>query len=429
MKTGLGTHFTEICRHQLGFGENSLFLPSVQRLPLRPYSVGCWTRSNDAAAELSADDFTSDADDEDPIVRRKRTEAVLFLSKGPLSLRKLASLAHLADATEARTLVRQLNDLYQTRGRAIRVEQIAGGYRMMTCAALAPWLTRLGHLPSAVRLSTPMLETLSVVAYRQPVSRAEVESIRGVGCGELLRQLMEKDLIRIAGRSEELGRPYLYGTTKRFLQIFGLVNIDALPPINWQLLEDEPIDGDGDDENTDAPESLLPESENLTENENQPDHRPESKESQVSIAIAPGIAEAGLSEASNPIEAFLSGPHLESGDTLTEVAPQAPSPKPQDSPAAIIEDEEDEYYGDLDDDEEDEDYPDDDDWGDDDDLDDEGLDEDDLDEDDLDDESTEWEEVDDDEDWDDESDEDDLDDEDDEEWVDDDAADDDEDWS
>ncbi len=88
-----------------------------------------------------------------------------------------------------------------------------------------------------------MMETLAVVAYRQPVSRASAEAVRGVACGELLRQLMERDLIRIVGRSEELGRPYLYGTTKRFLQLFGLPNADALPPIQWQTLQDDPIHG------------------------------------------------------------------------------------------------------------------------------------------------------------------------------------------
>ena len=171
-----------------------------------------------------------------------RVEAVLLIAKTPLSPRKLAQLAHLADATEARTLVRQLNQTYETLGRAIRIEQIAGGFRMMTRPALAPWLARLGHLPQTVRLSTPMMETLAVVAYRQPVSRANAEAVRGVACGELLRQLMERDLIRIVGRSEELGRPYLYGTTKRFLQLFGLPRVDALPPIQWNALQDDQTD-------------------------------------------------------------------------------------------------------------------------------------------------------------------------------------------
>ncbi len=207
----------------------------------RPYSVTAIgsSRISGRADELKTDASIEITDQEEPSVRRMRVEAILLLAKTPINPRKLAQLAHLADATEARTLVRQLNRVYDTHGRAIRVEQIAGGYRMLTHPTLAPWLARLGHLPPAVRLSTPMMETLAVVAYRQPVSRASAEAIRGVACGELLRQLMERDLIRIAGRSEELGRPYLYGTTKRFLQLFGLSNVDALPPIHWQTLQDD----------------------------------------------------------------------------------------------------------------------------------------------------------------------------------------------
>ena len=186
-----------------------------------------------------SDSFAANSVDEDPIVRRMRLEAVLLVAKTPLTTRKLAQLAHLADGTEARTLVRRLNRIYDDQGRSLRIEQVAGGFRLLTRAAYAPWLARLGHLPSAVRLSSPMMETLAVVAYRGPVSRADVEAIRGVACGELLRQLMERDLIRIAGRSEELGRPYLYDTTKHFLQLFGLPSADALPSINWEPLQED----------------------------------------------------------------------------------------------------------------------------------------------------------------------------------------------
>ncbi|KAA5538777.1 SMC-Scp complex subunit ScpB [Roseiconus nitratireducens] len=168
-----------------------------------------------------------------------RLEAVLLVAKTPLSTRKLAQLAHLADGTEARTLVRRLNQLYDEHGRAVRIEKVAGGFRMFTRAAYAPWLARLGHLPAAVRLSSPMMETLAVVAYRGPVSRADIEAVRGVACGELLRQLMERDLIRISGRSEELGRPYLYDTTRHFLKLFGLPTTDALPPIQWEALQED----------------------------------------------------------------------------------------------------------------------------------------------------------------------------------------------
>ncbi len=209
----------------------------------RPYDVLFPGVTVDRAVQGEGPSPAEAAEDEDPTIRRMRLEAVLLLAKTPLTTRKLAQLAHLADGTETRTLVRRLNQIYDNQGRSIRIEQVAGGFRMLTRAAYAPWLARLGHLPSAVRLSSPMMETLAVVAYRGPVSRADVEAIRGVACGELLRQLMERDLIRISGRSEELGRPYLYDTTKQFLQLFGLPSGDALPPINWEpLQEDEEID-------------------------------------------------------------------------------------------------------------------------------------------------------------------------------------------
>jgi segregation and condensation protein B len=161
--------------------------------------------------------------------RRQRVEAILLISREPLNSRKLSEHARLTDGTEARTLVRQLNRLYDDTGRAFRVEQVGGGFRLLTRRQFAPWLRRLVHVPPIERLSAPAMETLAVVAYRQPVLRAEIEAIRGVSCGEILRQLMDRDLVRIGGRSDELGRPYLYTTTKRFLQLFGLQSLDELP--------------------------------------------------------------------------------------------------------------------------------------------------------------------------------------------------------
>jgi segregation and condensation protein B len=159
----------------------------------------------------------------------RRIEAVLLLAREPLSSRKIAQLAQLEDGTQARTLIRRLNALLDDAGRAFRVEEVAGGYQLLTRQKFASWLRRLSHTPGEARLSTVALETLSVVAYRQPVLKADIEAIRGVSCGEILRQLMERDLVRIGGRSEELGRPYLYTTTKRFLQQFGLRSLDDLP--------------------------------------------------------------------------------------------------------------------------------------------------------------------------------------------------------
>ena len=161
-----------------------------------------------------------------------RLEAVLFLSREPLSTRKLANAAKLADGTEARTLLTVLSRQYDERGSAMQIVEVAGGVQLFTRPAVADWIRRLHGENEEVRLSPPALETLAVVAYRQPVVRAEIEAIRGVQCGEILRVLMERDLLRIVGRSEELGRPFLYGTTKKFLQVFGLRRLEQLPPID-----------------------------------------------------------------------------------------------------------------------------------------------------------------------------------------------------
>jgi segregation and condensation protein B len=156
-------------------------------------------------------------------------EAVLFIAREPLTLRKLAQLANLADGTEARTLLARLRARYDERGCAFQVAQVAGGFQLLSRREFAPWLRPNAPAEREIRLSPPALETLAVVAYRQPVLRSEVEAIRGVSCGEILRQLMDRDLLRIVGRSDELGRPLRYGTTRRFLQVFGLCNLDELP--------------------------------------------------------------------------------------------------------------------------------------------------------------------------------------------------------
>jgi segregation and condensation protein B len=156
-------------------------------------------------------------------------EAALLAADEPLSLRKLSAAAGLGDAAEARRLVQQLRDFYEQDGSAFQVEELAGGFQLLTRPEYHPWLARLRRGAAELRLGPAARETLAVVAYRQPVTRADVEAVRGVQCSEILRQLMEKGLVRIAGRDESLGRPVLYGTTKKFLQAFGLRSLKDLP--------------------------------------------------------------------------------------------------------------------------------------------------------------------------------------------------------
>lgn len=164
-----------------------------------------------------------------PHTKMRVLESILLIAKEPLSARKLALLAELADPTEARTLARKLNDEYDQNGYSFRIEEIAGGLQLLTRPQFSRWIRRLDIVPPEVLLSQGMLEALSIVAYRQPIQRAEIEAIRGVASDEVLRQLMQRDLVRIAGRLEDLGRPYLYGTTRTFLQVFGLQSLDSLP--------------------------------------------------------------------------------------------------------------------------------------------------------------------------------------------------------
>jgi segregation and condensation protein B len=158
-------------------------------------------------------------------------EAALLVANEPLSLRKIATAARLTDTAEARKLVRRLQTLYDEGTSAFQVEELAGGFQLLTRPAYHPWLVRLRRSNTEVRLSAALRETLAIIAYRQPITRADVESIRGVHCGESLHQLIEKGLVRIAGRDPSLGRPLLYGTTRKFLQVFGLKNLRDLPQV------------------------------------------------------------------------------------------------------------------------------------------------------------------------------------------------------
>ena len=126
-------------------------------------------------------------------------------------------------------LVASLNEAYETTGRSFRIERVAGGLRVMTQPAFAPTLARFHKDRQQTRLSKAGVETLAIIAYRQPITRAELESIRGVSCGEVLKSLLDRRLVGIKGRAEELGRPLLYGTTKQFLDHFGLASTADLP--------------------------------------------------------------------------------------------------------------------------------------------------------------------------------------------------------
>ncbi|MBY0586329.1 SMC-Scp complex subunit ScpB [bacterium] len=163
--------------------------------------------------------------------RVARVEAALFSSREPLSVRRLMKLASLDDADQVRDAVMTLRGLLERSNSAFQLEEIAGGYQLLTRPDLRRSLERVCQIRHGAPVSGPMLETLAIVAYRQPICRADVEAIRGVQVGEILRHLLDDGLIRLVGKEESLGRPFLYGTTPRFLQVFGLRHLNELPMV------------------------------------------------------------------------------------------------------------------------------------------------------------------------------------------------------
>ncbi len=160
-----------------------------------------------------------------------KVEAALITAERAMSAGKLAEAMGLEHSKPVDAAVTLLNQQYEDTGRSFRIEAVAGGYRVMTLPAYADVMAALHKKKDANKLSPAALETLAIVAYKQPVLRAELEAIRGVACGEVLRSLMERHLVKIVGRAEEVGRPMLYGTTKQFLEVFGMATLKDLPSV------------------------------------------------------------------------------------------------------------------------------------------------------------------------------------------------------
>ncbi|HEX5003870.1 MAG TPA: SMC-Scp complex subunit ScpB [Gemmatimonadales bacterium] len=156
-------------------------------------------------------------------------EAALFAASRPLTVEELSVLDPEASLADVRTALDQLRELYDFNQHAIEVVEMAGGYQVLTRAAFAQALERAQFTVRASRLTPAALETLSIIAYRQPVGRSEIEEIRGVSAGGVLRSLQERGLIEVVGRSEALGRPLLYGTSPLFLELLGLRDLSDLP--------------------------------------------------------------------------------------------------------------------------------------------------------------------------------------------------------
>ncbi len=178
-----------------------------------------------------------------PVPLKSLVEALLFVSGSPVTVEQLVKALEGVSAHQIREALDQLSQEYEVSEKGIKILEVAQGYQMVTRRELAPWIKRfLQQTP--MRLSRQCLETLAIAAYRQPMTRLEIEQIRGVSADGTIQTLLEKGMIRITGRKAVLGRPFLYGTTPLFLERFGLVSLQDLPKLEEFVQKGEPVKAD-----------------------------------------------------------------------------------------------------------------------------------------------------------------------------------------
>ena len=165
-------------------------------------------------------------------------EALLFVSSRPFTFKRLTEVLPDVGPAQIRETVQQLNSEYTASGRAFHIQEVAGGYQLVTDKALAAWVKKALQTAKPDSVSTAALETLAIIAYRQPITKAEVEAVRGVDIAASLETLVERRFVRISGRKDSPGRPFLYGTTPEFLRHFGLKSLEALPPLAPSVIQE-----------------------------------------------------------------------------------------------------------------------------------------------------------------------------------------------
>ena len=161
-----------------------------------------------------------------------RIEAALLTTDQPLAASKLSDAMDKVGIAAVKVAVDELNQLYEKTSRSFRIKRMANGYQIATLPEFADVLSGLHKSRQQTKLSPAALEALAIIAYKQPILRSDIEAVRGVASGEVIRGLMERNMVKIAGRAEELGRPMLYGTTKKFLEVFGLADLKDLPTVD-----------------------------------------------------------------------------------------------------------------------------------------------------------------------------------------------------
>jgi segregation and condensation protein B len=180
--------------------------------------------------------------------QKRIVEALVLASREPISATRIADIVPRCTPSEVKELVKELELEYERHDRAFEIWEVGGGYQIRTRPAYAGYLRQLQREHS-FRLSRAAMETLAVVAYKQPVTRAEIENVRGVDVGAVIRSLVERKLVRIAGHREVPGRPLLYATTKRFLEVFGFSRLEDLPTL--REIDELVLPGMGSDAETD----------------------------------------------------------------------------------------------------------------------------------------------------------------------------------
>ena len=163
-------------------------------------------------------------------------EALLFASEAPVEAERIQEVLDLPSAGQARELVHMLGERLDGQGRALQVIEVGGGFRLVTRPEVAPWLVKLARSRTRSRLSRSALETLAIIAYRQPASRPDIDAVRGVNSEAVLDNLLDRRMVRIAGRKDSPGRPFLYETTREFLVAFGLRDLADLPKVEGELV-------------------------------------------------------------------------------------------------------------------------------------------------------------------------------------------------
>ncbi len=158
-------------------------------------------------------------------------ESLLFVSSDPISIDRILGVLGDVEKSRVKKLLLQLEEEFMLSNRGFQLVEVAGGYQFVTRSDLAPWIKEMERVKATSRLSRPGLETLAIIAYKQPVTRGEVEIIRGVDAAGVLKTLLDRKLVKIVGRKEVAGRPMLYGTTSTFLKYLGLANLSALPTL------------------------------------------------------------------------------------------------------------------------------------------------------------------------------------------------------